>query len=469
MDGFLHWLDTVFVGYNTYIGGYLLLAILIPTGIFFSIKFKFLHITKLWHSLKVIAGKYDKKGDEGDINHFRALTTALSATVGTGNIVGVALAIYVGGPGAVFWMWVTGFLGMMLKFVESTLSLKFRKVNEDGSISGGPMYYMEHGLKEKLGPTFSKMLALVFAGATLMCSMGTGNMAQSNSISDILNKNYDIPTYISGIIITAFVLLVIIGGIKRIAEVTSKLVPFMAILYVLSALIILVVFYKQIPHAFYLIITDAFTGTAAKGGFVGAVFLITIKQGVARGLFSNEGGQGSAAIAHAAAKTKHPVREGLVASVGPMVDTIIICTITALVIIVSGAWTSGVQGVGMTVVGFTNGFSLIGIGYAAKHIVAAGLLLFAFSTIISWSYYGSRASEYLFGPRSIKPYRLVYGFFVFLGSVWGLELVWHFVDMVITFMTIPNLFAILLLTPVVQKEIKAYFTHMKELKNNNSF
>lgn len=460
MDSFLGWLDNVFVTYNEYIGGYLLLAILIPTGIFFSIKFRFLHITKLWHSLKVIAGKYDKKSDEGDINHFRALTTALSATVGTGNIVGVALAIYVGGPGAVFWMWVTGFLGMMLKFVESTLSLKYRKINEDGSVSGGPMYYMEYGLKDKLG-SYSKWLAIIFAGATLLCSMGTGNMAQSNSISDILSNNYNIPTYISGIIITAFVLLVIVGGIKRIAEVTSKLVPFMAVLYFLSALAILIIFYKQIPDAFYLIFTDAFTGTAAKGGFIGAVFMITIRQGVARGLFSNEGGQGSAAIAHAAAKTKHPVREGLVASVGPLVDTIIICTLTALVIIVSGAWTSGVKGVGMTVVGFSNGFSVIGIGYAAKHIVAAGLLLFAFSTIISWSYYGSRASEYLFGPKSIKPYRFVYGFFVFLGSVWGLDLVWHFVDMVITFMTIPNLVAILLLTPVVKKEIKTYFDYMK--------
>jgi len=461
METFLNWLDHIFVTYNEYVGGYLLLAILIPTGIYFSFKFRFLHITKLWHSVKVIAGKYDKKNDEGDINHFRALTTALSATIGTGNIVGVALAIYVGGPGAVFWMWVTGFLGMMLKFVESTLSLKYRKVNEDGSVSGGPMYYMEFGLKDKLG-SFSKILAIVFAVATLMCSMGTGNMAQSNSISDILSKNYNIPTYISGIIITAFVLLVIVGGIKRIAEVTSKLVPFMAVLYFISALVILIVFYKQIPQAFYLIITDAFTGTAAKGGFVGAVFLITIKQGVARGLFSNEGGQGSAAIAHAAAKTKHPVREGLVASVGPMVDTIIICTLTALVIIVSGAWTSGVKGVGMTVVAFSNGFSTIGIGYAAKHIVAAGLLLFAFSTIISWSYYGSRASEYLFGPKSIKPYRFVYGFFVFLGSVWGLDLVWHFVDMVITFMTIPNLIALLLLAPVVKKEIKTYFEYMKK-------
>jgi len=462
MDAFLKWLDSIFVFYNEYIGGYLLLAMLIPAGLYFSIRFKFLQLTKLAHSFKVIAGKYDKKGDAGDINHFRALTTALSATVGTGNIVGVALAIYVGGPGAIFWMWVTGLLGMMLKFVESTLSLKFRKINDDGSVSGGPMYYMEHGLKDKLGP-FAKILAIIFAIATILCSMGTGNMAQSNSISDVLFRNYNIPTYISGIVITAFVLLVIIGGIKRIADVTSKLVPFMAALYFLSASTIIVIFYKNIPSAFAMIFKYAFTPTAATGGFLGAFFLITLRQGVSRGLFSNEGGQGSAAIAHAAAKTEHPVREGLVASVGPLIDTLIICTLTALVIILSGAWTSGIKGVGMTVVGFSNGFSKIGIGFLAKHVVAAGLILFAFSTIISWSYYGTRAVQYLFGNRSIKMYRYLYGFFVFLGAVWGIDIVWHFVDMVITFMTIPNLIALVLLSSVVKKEIKKYFEYMKTI------
>lgn len=462
MEAFLKWLDSIFIFYNDYIGGYLLLAMLIPVGLYFSIRFKFLQLTKLKHSFKVIAGKYDKKGDEGDINHFRALTTALSATVGTGNIVGVALAIYVGGPGAIFWMWVTGLLGMMLKFVESTLSLKFRKLNEDGSVSGGPMYYMEKGLKDKLGP-FAKILAIFFAIATILCSMGTGNMAQSNSISDVLFRNYDIPTYISGILITSFVLLVIVGGIKRIAEVTSKLVPFMAALYFLSSFMIIAIFYKNIPSSFVMIFKYAFTPTAATGGFLGAVFLITLRQGVARGLFSNEGGQGSAAIAHAAAKTKYPVREGLVASVGPLVDTLVICTLTALVIIMSGAWTSGVKGIGMTVIGFSNGFTEIGIGFLAKHIIAASLILFAFSTIISWSYYGTRAVQYLFGSKSIKIYRYFYGFFVFLGAVWGIDIVWHFVDMVITFMTIPNLIALVLLSSVVKKEIKKYFEYMKTI------
>ncbi|MCK4836326.1 MAG: sodium:alanine symporter family protein [Candidatus Aminicenantes bacterium] len=462
MESFFNFIDKIIVGYNDYVGGYLLLIILVPTGIYFTLKFKFLHIRKIFHSFSVIGGKFDKKEDTGDINHFRALTTALSATVGTGNIVGVALAIYYGGPGAIFWMWLTGFLGMMLKLVECTLSLKFRIVNEDGSVSGGPMYYMELGLKDKLGH-FAKKLAVIFAFAAILCSMGTGNMAQSNSMADVMRANYAIPTWVSGILITGLVLLVIVGGIKRIAEVTSKLVPFMAFFYFISALIVILVNYNLIPGVIKMIVSDAFTGTAAAGGFIGSAFIMTLTWGIRRGLFSNEAGQGSAAIAHAAAKTKYPVREGLVASVGPFIDTIIICTLTAFVIILTGAWDCGKEGVEMTLVGFTRGLGQIGIGNWAKHIVAGGLILFAFSTIISWSYYGTRASQYLFGTKSIKPYRYIYGIFVFLGCLGKIEVVWHFVDMVITFMTIPNLIAILLLTPVMKKEVEKYFSLMKKL------
>ncbi|MCK5056291.1 MAG: sodium:alanine symporter family protein [Candidatus Aminicenantes bacterium] len=460
---FFHVIDSGIVIYNDYVGGFLLLIFLVPTGIFFTIYLKFLHLKKLPHSLAVIGGKYDKKEDTGDINHFRALTTALSATVGTGNIVGVALAIYWGGPGAIFWMWVTGFLGMILKFAECTLSCKYRKINEDGSMSGGPMYYMEHGLKDKLGP-FAKIFAVVFAGAAILCSLGTGNMAQSNSMSDVLHTNYNISTFTSGIFITALVLLVIVGGIKRIAEVTSKLVPFMAALYFIGALAVIIAFAGKIPAALSLIVHDAFTGTAMTGGFAGSVFIMTLVWGVRRGLFSNEAGQGSAAIAHAAAKTEYPVREGFVASVGPFIDTLIICTMTALVIILTGAWECGKEGVEMTVEGFTRGFAQIGLVGWGKHVVAGGLILFAFSTIISWSYYGTRAAQYLFGNKSIKPYRYVYGFFVFLGALGKIDLVWHFVDMVITFMTIPNLIAIILLSPVIKKETEKYLETMKKLK-----
>ena len=461
MNNFLEILDKIFVTYNDYVGGYALLLLLIPTGLYFSIKYKFLPILKMGHSYRVI--RFESTGDVGDINHFRALTTALSATIGTGNIVGVALAIYWGGPGAIFWMWVTGFLGMMLKFVECTLATKFRQINSDGTVSGGPMYYMEMGLKPILGK-FAKVLAVIFAGAAILCSLGTGNMAQSNSMADVIFTNYNIPTWVSGLVIGGLVLLVIVGGIKRIATVTARLVPLMAVAYFLSTIVILVIFYDKIPAAFGMIISDAFTGTAATGGFLGSFFIMTLVWGVRRGLFSNEAGQGSAAIAHAAARTKYPVREGLVASVGPMIDTILICTLTALVIIVSGAWSSGIMGVGMTVQGFQTGLSEIGLGMVAEHIVAGGLILFAFSTIIAWSYYGTRASNYLFGEKSIKPYRFIYGIFVFIGAIWGLEIVWHFVDMVITFMTIPNLIALLLLAPVVSKEIKWYFSEMQEIE-----
>jgi AGCS family alanine or glycine:cation symporter len=466
MDEILKFIDNIFVTYNEYVGGYALLIMLVPTGLYFAFKFKFIHVTQLRHTLQVIRGKFDKKEDTGDINHFRALTTALSATVGTGNIVGVALAIYYGGPGAIFWMWITGFLGMVLKFVECTLSFKFRKVHEDGSISGGPMYYMELGLKKKLGRV-AKVMAVVFAIATILCSLGTGNMAQSNSISDVLMTNYKIPVWVTAIAVTLLVLLVIVGGIKRIAEVTSKLVPFMAVFYFIGAITIILIFFKEIPAAFLLIFKSAFTGTAATGGFIGSIFIITLRYGVARGLFSNEAGQGSAAIAHAAAKTEHPVREGLVASIGPLVDTLIICTLTALVIILTGAWKSGIEGVGMTLAGFSTGLGRIGLEGLSAHVVAGGLLLFAFSTIISWSYYGSRGAEYLLGEKSIKPYQYLYGAFVFLGAIGKIDIVWHFVDMVITFMTLPNLIAIILLAPIVKQEVQKYFEHMKTQQLTN--
>ncbi|MFW5978793.1 MAG: alanine/glycine:cation symporter family protein [Bacteroidia bacterium] len=461
MSEILQAINKAIVAYNDYVGGYALLLLLIPTGIYFIIKFRFLNIRKFGHAVKVIAGKYDREEDKGDINHFKALTTALSATVGTGNIVGVALAIYFGGPGAIFWMWLTGILGMMLKYVECTLSNKYRRFNSDGTVSGGPMYYMEIGLKEKLGK-FAKILAVIFAVATVVCSLGTGNMAQSNSISDALN-NYNIPHWTTGAILTFLVLLVTVGGIKRIANVTARLVPFMAVLYFLSSITVIIANYEDVPQAFHLIFHDAFTGTAASGGFIGSTFIMTLIWGVRRGLFSNEAGQGSAAIAHAAAKTDYPAREGLVASVGPFIDTIVICTMTALLIIVTGAWESGAKGVDMTILGLSKGLTKIGIEHTGRHIVIVGLLLFAFSTIISWSYYGSRAANYLLGEKYIKPYLYLFGLFVFLGSIWGIDLVWNFVDMVITFMTIPNLIALLLLTPVVVKETNRYFKAMEKV------
>jgi len=474
---FLERVDLVIEWYNNYIGVYAVLLMLLPTGLYFVFRLKFLNVTKLIHSIRIVAGKYDNKDDKGDVNHFRALTTALSATVGTGNIVGVSLAIYLGGPGAIFWMWVTGFLGMILKYTECTLSHKYRSFNTDGSVSGGPMYYIRKGITEIYrAPVFAKVLAIVFACATVLCSLGTGNMAQSNSMTQVFHTSYNIPAmitmfgytfnskYITATIITGFVLMVVVGGIKRIAEVTSKLVPIMAVLYFLSAIVVIFIMYKSIPSAFAMIVTDAFTGTAATGGFVGSTFMLTILWGVRRGLFSNEAGQGSAPIAHAAAKTEYPAREGLVASLEPLVDTLIICTLTALVIILTGAWHTATDDNTMTVIGMEMGLGKIGIGYMAAHVVAIGLLLFAFSTIISWSYYGSRAVNYLFGEVAIKPYYYLYGLFVFFGCIWTSDLVWSFVDMVITFMTIPNLIALLLLSGVVMRETKKYFSVMAKLE-----
>lgn len=449
--------------YNDYVGGYLILFLLIPTGLWFAFKLKFINISKIPHALKVVVGKYDKKGTEGDVNHFKALTTALSATVGTGNIVGVAMAIYLGGPGAVFWMWITGFLGMMLKYSEVTLAQKYRRFNSDGTVSGGPMYYIEDGLKDKLG-RWAKVLAVVFASSTILCSLGTGNMAQSNSMSDAMFTSYNVPTWISGIFITVLVLLVIVGGLKRIGDVTARLVPFMAVLYVGATMVVLVAEYDRLPAAFATIFYGAFNGTAATGGFVGSTIIMTMIWGVRRGLFSNEAGQGSAPIAHAAARTEYPAREGVVSLLEPMIDTIIICTMTALMIIVTDSWQTGNKGVGMTVDAMNTGLHRFGIDGMGGHIISFGLLLFAFSTIISWSYYGSRATIYLIGEKAVKPFLYLYGLFVFFGAIWGLDIVWHFVDMVITFMTIPNLIALLLLSGVVVRETRRYFDAMAQLK-----
>jgi AGCS family alanine or glycine:cation symporter len=461
MESFLESLNTIIKFYNDYVGGYLILALLLPTGIYFTIKYRFLQITSLKHAVQLVSGKFSKKSDTGDVSHFKALTTALSGTVGTGNIVGVSLAIYYGGPGAIFWLWVTGFFGMMLKMVECTLAQIFRKINPDGSISGGPMYYIEFGLKDKLGK-YAKYLALIFAGAAALCTLGTGNMAQANSISDVMLSSYNVPVFVTGLIVSSLVLLIIVGGLKRIANVTSTLVPIMAVFYFAAAIIVIGVHWREIPDAFALIFRSAFTGTAATGGFIGSTIIMTMVWGIRRGLFSNEAGQGSAPMAHAAAKTEHPMREGIVSSLEPMVDTIIICTLTALVVIISGAWSSGITGVGMTVAGFEEGMSKVGLGFLAKHVVSLGLLLFAFSTIISWSYYGSRSIQYLLSDKWIKPYYFVFALFTFFGSVWGLDLVWNFVDMVITFMTIPNLIALLLLAPVMTKEVKRYKEYMRQ-------
>jgi AGCS family alanine or glycine:cation symporter len=464
METISNTIGSILDAYNTYVGTYALMILLVPVGIMFTIRLRGIQIAKLGHALDIVRGRYDNPDDTGDINHFQALCAALSATVGTGNIAGVALAIYFGGPGAVFWLWVTGFFGMATKYSECTLAQKFREVHEDGSVSGGPMYYIERGCKRLLGRA-AKPLAILCAVGGVLCSLGTGNMAQSNSMADAINQfeipiagGFHIPTWAAGVVLAFLIWLVIVGGIKRIGTVAEKLVPFMAITYIIGALAVIAINFGEIPHMFALIFKGAFTGTGATGGFIGSTFLLTMRFGIARGIFSNEAGQGSAPIAHAAAKTEYPVREGLVALMEPLVDTLIICTMTAMVILSTGAWTSGKMGAAMSYQAFETGLNIkIGAAQLGGIVVSMGLLLFAFTTAISWSYYGDRCVGYLFGRSWVKPYRYVYCLFVFIGAVWAKELVWKFVDAVITIMAVPNLIALIILSPLVIKLTGEYF------------
>jgi len=442
MDRFISLLDTV----DGYVWGPVLIALLLGTGIFLALRMGFPQIRRFFHALALISGRYDDPKDEGALTHFQALSAALSATIGTGNIAGVATAIAAGGPGAVFWMWLTGFFGMGIKYTECMLGFHFREVHKDGTASGGPMYYLERGLGQK-------WLGVLFAVFAVIASFGIGDMVQANSVAKPIADNFGIPTWATGIALAVLVGLVIIGGIRRIGRVAAKVVPIMCIVYVLGALIILILRIDAVPGAFSLIISSAFSGKAAAGGFLGATIAQVIRQGVAKGLFSNESGLGSAPIAHAAAKTKEPVREGLVAMVGPSIDTLLICTMTALVIIVTGQWDSGLTSSPLTTKAFT-----VGLPGEGGWIVAFGLVFFAFSTMISWSYYGDRCAEYLFGKKAITPYRWVFVAVIPLGAWVKIEFVWLLSDIFNAMMAFPNLIGIIGLSPIVYKLSKDYFS-----------
>jgi len=428
------------------IWGPVTIILLVGTGIFLTFLVKGIQARRFFYAWKLISGKYDDPEDPGEISHFQALSAALSATIGTGNIAGVGTAIALGGPGAVFWMWVTAVFGMVLKYSECLLSLKYREVNEDGTVSAGPMYYLEKGLGQK-------WLGFLFALFAAVASFGIGNMVQANSVAEPVLTYVHIPKWITGVIIGGLIFLVIVGGIKRIGQVASKFVPFMTVFYVVSAIIVIALNFKGIPSAFATIFHDAFTGTAATGGFAGAAVAQVIRMGVARGLFSNEAGLGSAPIAHGAAKTQEPVREGLVAMLGPFIDTIVICTMTALVIITTGAYTEGLTGADLTAKGFNLGLPIIG-GY----MVAGGIIFFAFSTMISWSYYGDRSMEYILGPKSVLPYRIIYCLLIPVGATVQLNTVWTISDIFNGLMAWPNLIGLLFLSGVVIKTTKEYFS-----------
>ena len=554
---FLLWIDQ-FLGSAVYF-----MPLLIGTGLVFTLYLGFPQVRYFAHATRVLRGKYAKDDAPGDTSHFQALTTALSGTVGTGNIGGVALAIYLGGPAALFWMWITAFFGMTTKFVEVTLSHKYREQTADGTMAGGPMYFMEKKLN-------MKWLAVLFAIATVVSSLGSGNMPQINSIAVGINASFGIEKWITGLVLAGILAFVIIGGIKRIAQVAEKIVPAMAGIYIVGALSVIITNLDNIGPSFISIFEYAFSGSAAVGGFLGASFAYAMQRGVNRGLFSNEAGQGSAAIAHASAKGEEPASEGMVSLLEPFIDTIIICTITGLVILSSGVWSekhqndfdqadmkyvqghysdeaiedrtnlfkfldpssedsggvnsytgvidildgkavtadltliaarsiaedvtysvdgkaysgklslqegrfaisddqlapsglrvsgkSLVHSVKLTSEAFKRGF----FGESGQYIVSIGLLLFAFSTAIAWSYYGDRAMIYLFGEKSVLPYRIIYVSAFFLASIIDTKIVWDLAAVTVALMTIPNLIGILLLHKDMKQTVAKYWQHFDQ-------
>jgi AGCS family alanine or glycine:cation symporter len=540
---------------DAYLGGHFLFPyILVGTGLLFTIYLGFPQIRYFAHATRILRGKYTKKNSPGDTTHFQALTTALSGTVGTGNIGGVALAIYFGGPAALFWMWITAFFGMTTKFVEVTLSHKYREKTADGTMAGGPMYFMEKKLN-------MKWLAVIFAIATVVSSIGSGNMPQINSIAVGMKASFGIENWVTGLVLAVILGFVIIGGIKRIAQVAEKIVPLMSLIYIVGAMAVIFMNLDNIIPSFLSIFEFAFTGSAAVGGFLGASFVYAMERGVNRGLFSNEAGQGSAAIAHASAKGEEPASEGMVSLLEPFIDTIIICTITGLVILSSGVWSekhqndfdrtdmeyvsgsfidsnkrdisklySHINGLNeiesfngiievVNGVSITQGYTLIALrsvaeevtysteeklfngiveiqngsivnsddslvvsgkslikgvtltteafkrgffGDSGQYIISIGLLLFAFSTAIAWSYYGDRAITYLLGPSAVLPYRVVYVLAFFIAAVIDSSIIWDIALVTVALMTLPNLLGILLLHKDMKQTVADYWTNFKK-------
>jgi AGCS family alanine or glycine:cation symporter len=421
-------------------GEYVLLPLLAVVGLYLTIGLRFMPWRYIGHALKLLwSGRHVDAADVGDITPFQALMTALSATIGTGNIAGVATAIYYGGPGAIFWMWFIALFGMATKYAEAVLAVKFRETDTLGNHVGGPMYYIKNGLAGHW-----HWLGGAFALFGMLAGFGIGNMVQSNTVADQLEHVFHIPEWCSGLVVAILVGAVIIGGIKRIAEVAERIVPVMAILYVAGGLTIIGMNITALPAALSLIMSSALTGKAASGGFIGASVWMAIRWGFARGIFSNEAGLGSAPIAHAAARTKDPVQQGMVAMLGTFIDTILICTMTGLVIILTGAWNSGLIGAPMSSLGFNNG-----LGEVGSYIVTFGLIVFAFTTMLGWSYYGERCGEYLFGVKIIMPFRLAWVAALFIGAWFKLGFVWLLADVLNGLMALPNLLALLLLSPVI--------------------
>lgn len=428
-----------------------LLILLLGTGVLFTLRLGFIQIAKLPLALRLIFSARNR-GD-GDIDSFKALCTALAATVGTGNIVGVATAIKAGGPGALFWMWMAAFFGMATKYAEGCLAVRYREVDSNGEISGGPMYYIEKGLGEKWKP-----LAILFAvfGVLTAC-LGSGTYTQVNAIMSSLEVSFGIAPLMTDVVLTILVGIIILGGLQSIAKAAEKIVPAMAVVYIVAVISLLIINREQLPMAIELVFVNAFTPTAAMGGFLGASVMKGIQSGIARGIFSNESGLGSAPIVAAAAKTKWPAEQGLISMTGTFIDTIIICTMTGLAVISSGLWTTELNGAVLTNGAFSQAFPLFG-----DYLITIALVLFAFTTILGWSYYGERCAVYLFGTKVIKPYRLVFIAIIATAAFLKLEEIWALADIVNGLMAFPNLVALLLLSGTVVSESKRYMNYLKE-------
>ena len=437
---------------NSFVWGPPLLILLVGTGIYLTLRLGLIQVFKLPLALRYLFSKDpDDKDGQGDVSSFAALCTALAATIGTGNIVGVATAIKVGGPGALFWMWLAGFFGMATKYAECLLSVKYRVVDENGEMSGGPMYYIERGLGNKW---LAKAFAFFGIGVALF---GIGTFAQINSITEAVNLTFNVPILATAIIITVLVALITLGGIKSISKAAEVIVPFMTVFYVASSIMILGLNIEALPSTIILVVKSAFTPTAATGGFLGASVMLAIRSGVARGVFSNESGLGSAPIATAAAKTNSCVKQGLISMTGTFFDTIIVCTMTGLILIMTGQWQGNYAGASMTNMAFKQG-----LGGWGSYIVTIGLIFFAFTTILGWNYYGERCTEYLFGVKGIKPYRYIFILLVSVGAFLKLDLIWILADIVNGLMALPNLIALIGLRHVINNETKIYFQQLKE-------
>ncbi|RDH81905.1 MAG: sodium:alanine symporter family protein [endosymbiont of Escarpia spicata] len=435
-------------GLNGIVWGPVMLVLILGTGMFLMLGLRLIPLTRLGHGFRMLWQGRRGQG-EGEISPFNALMTSLSATIGTGNIAGVATAIALGGPGALFWMWCTALVGMATKYAEAVLAVRFREVDEEGNHIGGPMYYIKNGLGRRWA-----WLGTLFAIFGALAGFGIGNTVQANSVADVLETNLAIPAAVTGGVMAILAALVLIGGVRRIADVAGKLVPFMAIAYVAGGLMVLFTHFGEIPSAVVMIVEHAFTPTAATGGFAGAAIWAAIRFGVARGIFSNEAGLGSAPIAHAAAATDNPVRQGTIAMLGTFIDTLIVCTITGLAIVVTGAWTSGETGAALSSMAFEQ--ALPGVG---GYVVTFGLAIFAFTTLLGWSFYGEKCVEYLFGVRAIFPFRTLWIIMIPVGAMAQeqLDFVWLVADTLNAMMALPNLLALLLLSPVVFGLTRDYF------------